>query len=198
VLVERGDALAADKLTGDRIVLGGDKGGERLQVDLLIQVGEFVAEEVDDAVGADRVDAGEQDEGAIAVRTREPGQVADVGGLRLGKVRGRWVALAGAAILEQPAAVVVLVEAEGRIALEDLADDGGEAWPADHDEIVTVQVQLAAEGDVLGRGVQLQVAGQVGEEVEGGEVLQGDDGPSAGGLGLERDGDRRWRCATSM
>ena len=30
VVVERGDALASDKLTGDRIVLGGDQGGERL------------------------------------------------------------------------------------------------------------------------------------------------------------------------
>jgi hypothetical protein len=37
----------------------------------------------------------------------------------------------------------------------------------------------------------LQVAGQVGEEVEGGEVLLGDDGSAAGGLGLERDGHRQ-------
>jgi hypothetical protein len=35
----------------------------------------------------------------------------------------------------------------------------------------------------------LQVAGEVGEQVEGSEVLLGDDGPAAGGLGLERDGD---------
>jgi hypothetical protein len=37
----------------------------------------------------------------------------------------------------------------------------------------------------------LEVAGQVGEQVEGSEVLLGDDGPSAGGLGLERDGHRQ-------
>ena len=66
--IERGDALAFDKLVGDRIVLGGDEGGERLEVDLLVEVGEFAAQEVDDAVGADRVDAGEQDEAAVAVR----------------------------------------------------------------------------------------------------------------------------------
>jgi hypothetical protein len=35
----------------------------------------------------------------------------------------------------------------------------------------------------------LQVVGQVGEQVEGGEVLLGDDWPSAGSFGLERDGD---------
>jgi hypothetical protein len=191
VLVERGDALASDKLTGDRIVLGGDQGGERLQVDLLVEVGELPPQEVDDAVGADYVDAGEQDEGAVAIRAPQPGQVADVSGSWLWKVRGRGVALAGAAILEQPAASLVLVEAEGRIALEDLADDGGQAWSADHDEVVAVQVQLAAEGDVLGRGVELQVAGEVGEQVEGGKVLLGDDGPAAGGFRLEWDGDRQ-------
>ena len=103
-------------------------------------------------------------------------------------VRGRRVALAGAAILEQPAAVVVLVEAEDRIALEYLADNRREAWPADHDEVVAVQVQLATNRDVLGCGLQLEVAGQVGEQVVGGEVLLGDDGSAAGGLGLERDG----------
>jgi hypothetical protein len=129
VLVERGDALAADKLAGDRIVLGGDQGGERLPVDLLVEVGEFAAQVVDDAVGADGVDPGVQDEGAVAVRPREPGEVADVGRSRLGKVRGRRIALAGAAILEQPAASVVLVEAEGGIALENLADDGRERGP---------------------------------------------------------------------
>ena len=63
-----------------------------------------------------------------------------------------------------------------------------EAWPADHDEVVAVQIQLTTERDVLGRGVQLQVASQGGEQVEGGEVLLGDDWPSAGGLDLERDG----------
>jgi hypothetical protein len=68
--------------------------------------------------------------------------------------------------------------------LKHLADHGGEAWSADHDEVVAVQVQLTTERDVLGRGVQLQVAGQVGEQVEGGEVLLCDDGPAAGGLGL--------------
>jgi hypothetical protein len=88
VLVERGDALAADKLAGARIVLGGDQGGERLAVDLLVEVGEFASQVVDDAVGADGVNASEQDEGAIAVRPREPGQVANVGRSRLGKVRG--------------------------------------------------------------------------------------------------------------
>ena len=87
-MVERGDALASDKLTGDRIVLGGDQGGERLQVDLLVEVGEFAPQEVDDAVGADRVDAGEQDEGALAVRAGQPRQVADVGGSRLGRSEG--------------------------------------------------------------------------------------------------------------
>jgi hypothetical protein len=98
---------------------------------------------------------------------------------RDGQDRRRLVDLPGAAILKQPAAIVVLVEAEDRIALEDRADDGGEAWSADHDEVVAVEVQLAAEGDVLRRGLQLQVAGQVGEQVEGGKVLLGDDGPSA-------------------
>ena len=86
MVVERDDALASDKLTGDRIVLGGDQGGERLQVDLLVEVGEFAPQEVDDAVGADRVDAGEQDEAAVAVRAGQPGQVTNVGGSRLGKV----------------------------------------------------------------------------------------------------------------
>ena len=152
-MVERGDALASDELAGARIVLGGDQGGERLQVDLLVEVSEFAAEVVDDAVGADGVDAGEQDEGAVAIRAGQPGQVADVGGSRLGKIRGRRITLAGAKILEQPAAGVVLVEAEDRIGLQHLADDGGQAWPADHDEVVAVQVQLATEGDVLGRGV---------------------------------------------
>jgi hypothetical protein len=80
VLVERGDALASDKLAGGRVVLGGDQGGERLQVDLLVEVGELAPEEVDDAVGTDCMDAGEQDEGTIAVRTVQPGEVADVGG----------------------------------------------------------------------------------------------------------------------
>jgi hypothetical protein len=70
----------------------------------------------------------------------------------LWKVRGRRVAPTGAAILKEPAASLVLAEAEGRVALEDLADDGQEARPADHDEVVAAQVQLAAEGDVL-RGV---------------------------------------------
>ena len=87
----------------------------------LVEVGEFPAEVVDDAVRADGVDPGEQDEGAVAVRAGQPGQVADVGRSRLRKIRGRLVDLAGAAIPEQPAAVVVLVEAEGRIALEHLA-----------------------------------------------------------------------------
>ena len=50
VLVERGDAFASDDLTGGRIVLGRDQGRERLQVDLLVEVGEFPAEVVDDAV----------------------------------------------------------------------------------------------------------------------------------------------------
>jgi hypothetical protein len=72
---------------------------------------------------------------------------------RLGKVRGRPVALAGAAVPEQPAAVVVLVEAKDGVGLEQLADDGGEAWSADHDEVVAVQVQLTTDGDVFGRGV---------------------------------------------
>jgi hypothetical protein len=66
------------------------------------------------------MDAGEQDEGALAIRTTQPGEVADVGRSRLGEVRGRGVTLAGAAILEHPAAGVVLVEAEGRIAREEL------------------------------------------------------------------------------
>jgi hypothetical protein len=155
VSVERGDALASDKLAGDRIVLGGDEGGERLQVDLLVEVGEFAPQEVDDAVGADGVDAGEQDEGAVAVRAGQAREVADVGSSRLGKVGGRRVMLAGATILEQPATGVVLVEAEDRIALEDLADDGRQAWPTDHDEVVAVQVQLATDGDVVGRGIKL-------------------------------------------
>ena len=67
MLVERGDALASDELTCDWIVLGGDQGGERLQIDLLVEVGEFASQVVDDAVGADGVDAGEQDEGAVPV-----------------------------------------------------------------------------------------------------------------------------------
>jgi hypothetical protein len=99
VRVEGSGALASDKLTGDRIVLGGDQGGERLEVDLLVEVGEFAAQEVDDAVGSDRVDAGEQDEGAIAIRPAQPGEVAHVGRSRLGKIRGRRIPLAGAAIL---------------------------------------------------------------------------------------------------
>ena len=41
-----------------------------------------------------------------------------------GKCRRAMGSAAGAAILEQPAAVVVLVEAEGRIALEHLTDYG--------------------------------------------------------------------------
>jgi hypothetical protein len=87
MLVERGDALASDKLTGAGIVLGGDQGGERLQVNLLVEVGEFAAQEGDDAVGANGMDAGKQDEAAVAVRAAQPGQVADVGRSRLGKIR---------------------------------------------------------------------------------------------------------------
>ena len=66
------------------------KGGERLQVDLLLEVGEFAAQEVDDAVGPNRVDAGEEDQGAIAIRAPQPGQVADVSGSRrdVAAVRG--------------------------------------------------------------------------------------------------------------
>ena len=60
---------------------------------------------------------------------------------------------------------MVLVEGEHRVALEHVTDQGGEAWSADDNEVVAVQVQLAAKWDVLGRGVQLQVAGQVGEQV---------------------------------
>src|SRR5215212_12144878 len=48
VLVERGDALASDDLAGGRIVLGRDQGRERLQVDFLVEVGQFAAEVVDD------------------------------------------------------------------------------------------------------------------------------------------------------
>ena len=82
----------------------------------------------------------------VAVRAGQASEVADVGRLWLGKVGGRRVTLAGATILEQPATGVVVVEAEDRIALEDLADDGRQAWPADHDEVVAVQVQLAPMG----------------------------------------------------
>ena len=39
-----------------------------MQVDPLVEVGEFAAQVVDDAVGADRVDPGEKDEGAVAIR----------------------------------------------------------------------------------------------------------------------------------
>src|SRR4029450_9320566 len=49
VLVERGDALASDDLAGGRIVLGRDQGRERLQVYLLVEVGELPAGGVDDA-----------------------------------------------------------------------------------------------------------------------------------------------------
>jgi hypothetical protein len=52
VSVERGDALASGNLAGERIVLGGDEGGERLQVDLLVEVGEFAPQEVNVRRGA--------------------------------------------------------------------------------------------------------------------------------------------------
>jgi hypothetical protein len=55
VRVQRGDALASDDLAGVRIVVGGDQGGKRLPVGLLVEVGEFAAQEVDDAVGANRM-----------------------------------------------------------------------------------------------------------------------------------------------
>ena len=58
------------------------------------------------------------------------------------------MALAGAAIQKHPAASLVLVEAEDRVALKRLTDHGREARPADDDEVVAVQVQLATEGDV--------------------------------------------------
>jgi hypothetical protein len=54
------------------------------------------------------MDAGEEEEGAVAIRTTQPGQIADIARPRLGKIRGRRVTLVGAAILEHPAASIVL------------------------------------------------------------------------------------------
>jgi hypothetical protein len=120
--VKAGDALASDKLAGDRIVLGRDlgrdQGGERLQVDLLVEVGEIPPQEIDDAVGSDRVDAGEQDEGAVAIRTTQPGQVAHVGRSWLLRIRGRLEdaraeALAALARTQRGPAVVPIREGAG-------------------------------------------------------------------------------------
>ena len=42
--------------------------------------------------------------------------------------------------------------------------------------------------DVLDLGAEMEVAGEVGQGVEGGEVFLGDSGPAVLGLALERNG----------
>ena len=81
----------------------------------------------------------------------------------------------GALVGQKPAGVVAL-ELQHRVGLEHLGDERGDARAADHRQVVAVEVHVAPELDVLDLGAELEVAGEVGQSVEGGEVFLRDCG----------------------
>ena len=96
----------------------------------------------------DRVDAGEEDEAAVAVRTGLSRQVGDITGRLRGIVARRMVGVAGALVGQEPAAVVAF-ELQHGVGLEHFGDERGDARAADHHEVVAVEVHIAPELDVL-------------------------------------------------
>src|SRR5215207_1646041 len=188
VEVERSDAATAGDAAGGRVEPRGDEGREPPDANLLIEIGQLAGQVVDDAAGADRVDAGEEDEAAVAVRTGLSRQVGDITGRLRGIVARRMVGVAGALVGQEPAAVVAF-ELQHGVGLEHFGDERGDARAADHHEVVAVEVHIAPELDVLDLGAELEVAGEVCQGVEGGEVFLGDCGPAVLGLALERNGD---------
>ena len=114
----------------------------------------------------------------------------------------------GALVGQKPAGVVAL-ELQHRVGLEHLGDERGDARAADHHQVVAVEVHPAPELDVLDLGAEMEVAREVGQSVEGGEVFLRDCGPAVLGLALERHGNgqgveaqegtlRRWPSLTEL
>jgi hypothetical protein len=73
--------------------------------------------------------------------------------------------------------------------LSNLGDERGDAWAADHHQVVAVEVDRAAQWDVLNLRLELEVASKVSKGVEGGEVFLGDSRPPVLCLALERNRD---------
>src|ERR1700730_7759231 len=133
---------------------------------------DLLDDQADHTKRALRVDPGKDEQGAFAVRPRQPCQVGDVPGFWRSLILSGSVRLARVVVVQRPWPVRRVHEPQVRISLKQYCDLGGDPGAADDQKIWPIKIDLAADRYGLEPWGKAEPESQLAEALRTYHVLQ--------------------------